>query len=89
MLSVPTDLGLQAFKPGHWVLLKDSLPDQLTPNWNRHHLVNVTTHFTLKLQEITLWLPQTQMKRTHISQAPERRPGATDPLDYLCEPLST
>lgn len=20
-----------------WVLLKDSLPDQLTPNWNRHH----------------------------------------------------
>ena len=65
-----------------------SLQDQLSPKGKRPHLVILTTHSALKLQG------SLHGDITHSSEvAPEpqpreRQPGAMDPLDYSCEPLS-
>ena len=76
VLSAPTDPALPPFRPGDWVYLKtwkiNNPRDQVTPEWNKAHLVILTTHSALKLQGITPWVHHSRVKR-----APERTPLIT------------
>lgn len=62
----PTGIKLHPYEPGEWVYLKSwksgSPQDQLKPIWTGPYLILLTTHSSLKMQGMTPWIHQTQVK---------------------------
>ena len=83
---LPPLLARRLGEPTTWKT--SSWQDRLTPKWNGAHLLTQTTYSALKLQGITPWVDHIRVRRALEPQTLERQPGATDPLDYLCDPLS-
>lgn len=86
---MPINPALHPFQPGDGVYLKtwktSNPQSQLTPKWNRFHLVILTINSSPKLQERV----HTGFKRAPNPQPPKRQPMATDFLDYSCDSLSS
>lgn len=74
-LPSPTGIKLNPCEPGEWVYLKTwtsgSPQDQLESIWTGPYLLLLTTHSSLKLQDVTPWIHHTQVKQT---QEPETVP---------------